>query len=505
MSAHGPMDPVPGAAAPRPGVGVDQALAGLRVGGPGARAGLDRLRLGPAAAGALRAALDTLLGDGHSAAAQVMADESALELRCTRIDPEGLLPAGGVLETVEGNIGPTPGVPGSWSVRLPVLGARETFLVFECGDVPLALPWHSVARVRMTPRDALVEIALHEGVPVISPLGLPVDTVSDGPAILVGLGLRRAYVLADRLVWRLTAVPIDPPMTPPDPRMGPALTAGDDRTFWLLDPAEVLREVPLPLGTRALRRAPAAEAAPPKLPATEAVARSAGPAPAAAPATPAEPAIHERPPLRLIELTRNEVEPLGSSEAGPRWLFESWPDAPPAEVEAGPAVAEAEPAVTAPGREEIAATGVIEPPVPTRSAEPAEASRAAAPPPRAIIAEDSITACIFLERLLEQRGFTVLTVGSARDLRLTLTRERWDLVLADVDLPDAPGGSGLVGLSPRRTDGAAAPIVALVRDREDSAVARAAGVPHVLRKPFEYADVDHVLAALGFAGRHTRG
>ena len=89
-------------------------------------------------------------------------------------------------------------------------------------------------------------------------------------------------------------------------------------------------------------------------------------------------------------------------------------------------------------------------------------------------------------------------------MRLTLTRERWDLVLADVDLPDAPGASGLVGLAPRRADGAGAPIVALVRDREDSALARAAGVQHVLRKPFEHADVDHVLATLGLAGRRAR-
>jgi CheY-like chemotaxis protein len=499
VSAHGPMDPVPGAPVARPGVGVDQALAGLRVGGPGARAGLDRLRLGPAAAGALRAALDTLLGDERAATAQVMADESALEVRCTRIDPQGLLAAGGVLETVEGNVGPTPGVPGSWSVRLPVLGPRETFLMFECGDVPLALPWHSVARVRMTPREALIEIALHEGVPVISPFGLPVDTVSDGPAILVGIGLRRAYVLADRLVWRLTATPVDPMMTPPEPRMGPALTAGDDRVFWLLDPAEVLREVPLPLGTRPARsRVPPPEESVVR-PQDSANATTPLPARDVATSPIAAPADRAHPPLRLIELTRDEVEPLGSEDAGPDWLFGSWPETTSAEPASDDA---SEPAQTTDAMSDL----LVAPPGPEPApvAEPAVEEPAPAPAPRALIAEDSITACIFLERLLEQRGFAVLTVGSARDLRTTLTRERWDLVFADVDLPDAPGGSGLVGLSPRRLDGAGAPIVALVRDREDSAIARAAGVSHVLRKPFEYADVDHVLASLGLAGPRAR-
>jgi CheY-like chemotaxis protein len=223
----------------------------------------------------------------------------------------------------------------------------------------------------------------------------------------------------------------------------------------------------------------------------------------------AAPARPGRPPLRLIELSRDEVEPLG--EEVPNWLFESSFE--PADAASA---GEAEPVPTAPGDSvEItiapdpgAATTLPDAPPSPIALPGAPAAGIVATPaasaPRALIAEDSITACIFLERLLEQRGFAVLTVGSARDLGITLAREPWDLVLADVDLPDAPGGSGLVGLSPRRIDGARAPIVALVRDREDAALARAAGVPHVLRKPFEYADVEHVLATLGLAGPHTR-
>ncbi|MFI5372175.1 MAG: response regulator [Candidatus Eisenbacteria bacterium] len=516
MSLHGPFDTQPGPPARVVGVGADQALAGLRVSGPGASAGLDRFRLIPSAAGALRAALDCLMGDERTAAVQVMADESALEVRCARIDPEGLSVAGGVLETVEGNIAPTPSVPGSWTLRLPLLSSRETFLMFECGGLAMALPWHAVGRVRMTPRDALIGVALQEGIPVVSPLGLPVDTVSDGPAILVGLGRRRAYVLADRLVWRLAAEPHDEPPAPPDPRLGPALHAGDGRMFWLLDPAEVLREVPLPLGgisggpnalpaSRVQLRAPMVESqaesaafAPPE---TTAMAPTGTPVEAVS-----EPR-RERPRLRLIELTRDDVEPLGNDHDLPDELFEPWgslrpvPDTHPPDAGAvQPAPdddAFLDPVMTIPDAEDASET-----PAPA-VAEPISAAsteETPAPAPRALVAEDSITACIFLERLLGQRGFAVLTVGSARDLRTTVARESWDLVLVDVDLPDAPGGSGLVGLGPRRADGAGSPTVALVRDREDSALARAAGVAHVLRKPFESADLDHVLAALGLAG-----
>jgi CheY-like chemotaxis protein len=171
--------------------------------------------------------------------------------------------------------------------------------------------------------------------------------------------------------------------------------------------------------------------------------------------------------------------------------------------EPAPALAAVPEMESAPEALVVSAPALVRVPAPEPPPAPSPVM-AGAPAPRALIAEDSITASIFLERLLQQRGFAVLTVGNARDLRLTLTRERWDLVLVDVDLPDAPGGSGLVGLSPRRAGGAGAAIVALVRDREDSALARAAGVSHVLRKPFEHGDVAHVLTTLGFSGPRVR-
>jgi len=502
MNAHGPFDPSPSAPAPRAGVGADQALAGLRVSGPGARGGLDRFRLGPATAGALRAAVDCLAGDDATAPIEVMADESALEVRLSRVDPDGLIAAGGVIEAVEGNVGPTPGVPGSWSVRLPLLTARETFLMIERGGVPLALPWHAVSRVRLMTGEALAAAAAREGLAVVSPLGLASEPADECPAVLVGLGLRRAYVLADRLVWRMTAEPIEPPGAPPDARLGPALRAGEDGVFWLIDPSELLREVPMPSLPRIAMEVDRAieeltgrpAAAPVRVPGTPAAREPAT-------GTPSRP----RPILRLIELRPSEVDPLGEDDL-PADGFEPMAPTGSHEHDAPAAPAPAEPPVAMPSSPAPAVTPVspgmarapLAPPVP-----PAMASAPLAPPvsARVLVAEDSITAGIFLERLLQQHGFTVRTVGTAGELRAWLAGECWDLVLADVDLPDAHGARWLQGMAARRADGAPAPLVALVRDDEDATLARSVGILHALRKPFERDELEHLLAVLGLPRR----
>src|SRR5262249_32653075 len=113
---------------------------------------------------------------------------------------------------------------------------------------------------------------------------------------------------------------------------------------------------------------------------------------------------------------------------------------------------------------------------------------------RALIAEDSIVGRIFLERLLVRRGFTVTSVGTAAELEAELKGGAWDVVMADVELPDAGRGEHLRRLAtPRRW-------VALVRDREDEALARDAGVPLALRKPFESDHLDRLLTDLGVEG-----
>lgn len=540
-----PIDPQPETPAARPGVGVDQALSGMRVSGPGVLGGLERFRLGPAAAGALRAALDCLIGDDTGAAVQVMADESALEVRCTAVDPEGLVAAGGVIEAVEGNLAPTVAVPGSWSLRLPLLSARETFLMIERGGLPIALPWHAVTRVRMVTREGLAMLAAREGIPLASPLGLEVEDGGDRPAVLVGLGLRRAYVAADRLVWRMTAEPVEPSPSPPDPRLGPALQAGDD-VFWLLDPGVALRAVPMPAlphAHEALTRAlaalmpePAGSTTDTPLAAPEShepEARSAAdvvvlepdsispltefdleeptegrfaedPVPVTGADTTDEsaeeptPMPRPWPALRLIELTPFDVDPFGDEDP-----LATSSETPEPRFDPAPVATSAVTAADLEPSPEPVRNATPEPapePVPSAAPEPV-----AAVAPRVLIAEDSITASIFLERLLEQRGFTVRVVGRASELFRALGAERWDLVLADVDLPDAHGAHWLGGLTGSRADGAPVPLVALVRDDDDATLAGSAGVRRMLRKPFEPADLDRLLLALDLgAGRRGR-
>jgi CheY-like chemotaxis protein len=121
-----------------------------------------------------------------------------------------------------------------------------------------------------------------------------------------------------------------------------------------------------------------------------------------------------------------------------------------------------------------------------------------APAPRALIAEDSMVAAIFLTRLLEQVGFVVVPVGTADELHRMSATTHWSLVFADVELPDAIAGHGLSGLEPKDADGRAAPVIALVRDADDIAHARAFGVQRVLTKPFEAERVQSLLGELGF-------
>ena len=137
-------------------------------------------------------------------------------------------------------------------------------------------------------------------------------------------------------------------------------------------------------------------------------------------------------------------------------------------------------------------------PVATPAPAPETAAAAAAPSterPRVLMAEDSITASIFLGRLLAQLGFDVHAVSSLRELRAALPDGPWAIVMVDVELPDARGARVLTGIHAKSGRGIA-PVVALVRDAEDAAIARSAGVPHTLRKPFERDDLERLLIAL---------
>jgi CheY-like chemotaxis protein len=124
------------------------------------------------------------------------------------------------------------------------------------------------------------------------------------------------------------------------------------------------------------------------------------------------------------------------------------------------------------------------------------------------VADDSITARIFLTRLLERLGFEVRAVETAAALQAEFERGAWSLACVDVELPDMPVAPSelraefLAGLVARH--GERTPIVALVRDAEDRVTATRAGIGRMLRKPFDPLELEQVLGRLGLIPRRAR-
>ena len=59
--------------------------------------------------------------------------------------------------------------------------------------------------------------------------------------------------------------------------------------------------------------------------------------------------------------------------------------------------------------------------------------------PRVLIVEDSPTQLLFMERLLRQAGFEVVSTADADEGYARLERERFDVVLTDLWLPGDSG------------------------------------------------------------------
>ena len=430
---------------------------------------LGRVRLAPEVAATLRTAVDILARPEPGRRPFIVAsDDAALEVRCEDIDPAGLVPAGGLLESVDGSLGTDPGSRGSWLLRVPVLARRGTYLLLEQGTLGLAIPWHAVIQIRMLRSDPIAETSRWQGVPVLPPFALAPRAVAERPVVLIGLGLKRAFAVADRLVWRMPADSIAGALPNPGGGLTRAVGTGDGQVFWVAEPSLLLRDVE-----------------PPPLPQLRS--RTAGPAAGARAGIftvrpPARPAAMPRP--RLAELRPEDVEPLSNA---PVSAPASRPDPVPA---AAPVAPRLEPVPPRPA----AAAAPVAPRL--EVAQPRPAAAATAPRMRrALIAEDSITARVFLWRLLEQHGFEVHIVTSADGLRGALGRGPWTAIFADVELPDAHRGDHLRALE--HPAGSSSATIALVRDAEDEAWAASAGVRHTLRKPFEREALERLLESLG--------
>jgi CheY-like chemotaxis protein len=137
------------------------------------------------------------------------------------------------------------------------------------------------------------------------------------------------------------------------------------------------------------------------------------------------------------------------------------------------------------------------PPVPSGTPAPAsspEASTGAMSGRRALVADDSMVARIFLARLLERRGFVVELVGDGQSLWNELRHGPWAVVCADVTMPDSHGRAHLERLLDFRA-ACREPftLIALTRDAAEEHEALLAGARLHLRKPFDPGALDALL------------
>jgi CheY-like chemotaxis protein len=206
----------------------------------------------PVAAG-LRAAMDWLTEPGTPASSlRVTAEESALEIVIERIHAEGLWASSQVLSSLGANLGPLRGriaphsIGAPWRIRVPAAARRAAYLMVEQGDARLAIPWHAVLQVLMIPADALDRDLSDVGFPLLDPLR-PLELArSEHPVALIAHGLKRAYLLADHLIWRLEADPVDDPGPPPVAGLARAVRTDDDEIFWVAEPAWLLESIEMP-------------------------------------------------------------------------------------------------------------------------------------------------------------------------------------------------------------------------------------------------------------------
>ncbi len=418
-----------------------------------------RSRLLPPVAAALRAALDWLASDSGRPLV-LRAEDSVLEASCEHVDFGALTPATEVLAAVGANLGPGPGLAGTWTVRVPLHTGRGVYLMLVHGGVPVAIPWHAVLRLHMSRAAETAERENLGGWPVLKgPLGGGSQSTGDVPLALVAHGRKRGWLVADRLVWRLHADPVAPTERSPADGLVTMVETEEGEHYWLAEPGWLLRSVEAP---SLVKPAPAPQ--PESQPAPESASEAEPPAPreeipASLPVAPAPPA-PARPAVHLWLLTPEDVERIEAEDV--------------------------EPIASSSG-----------PPVPAHVPDSAPPDRR--PMRSALVAEDSITARIFLARLLTRLGFDVSTVDTAAALRAELERRPWSLVCVDIELPDEAGTAFLAGLAARH--GARTPFVALVRDAEDRVAARRAGIERMLRKPFDHQEVEQVLGRLGLVPR----
>jgi CheY-like chemotaxis protein len=409
----------------------------------------------PVAAG-LRAALDWIAADAGGRLHVEMQD-AALTLVARAAHEGGLGAAGAVLGLTGGALFPEP--DGRWALRVPLHAAKPAYLLARQGELSLALPWHAVAKLKITDeasRGAMTEPSLEPWSALARPRG-------ERPAALLALGLLRAWLHLDHIVWRVFARPEPAEAIDAVPGGRHVVRTEEGEEYRVVDVAEALHAVP-PLHTPppAPRMHPAEVAAGERLaPAPEAAAIALVPEPVAAPAPVA---VEAKKPAAPVVLGAEFVRALGF---------------PAGAVVATPA-----------------------PPAVTPAPEPSAAREPVAPAPRAaitrvLVVDDSLVARMELGRVLERHGWEVEWVETAAEMWSVLPENEWSIVFVDVSLPDARGRAHLKTLADRqRTARRRFEVVALTRDASDERLVHDAGITRMLRKPFAPGAVERAVREL---------
>jgi signal transduction histidine kinase/ActR/RegA family two-component response regulator len=115
---------------------------------------------------------------------------------------------------------------------------------------------------------------------------------------------------------------------------------------------------------------------------------------------------------------------------------------------------------------------------------------------RVLLAEDNAVNRTLAIRVLERRGHTVLVAENGREALEVLTRERVDVILMDIQMPEMDGFQATAAIREKeKTSGGHLPIVALTANamRGDGERCLAQGMDAYLAKPFRINDLDRVL------------
>jgi signal transduction histidine kinase/CheY-like chemotaxis protein len=125
---------------------------------------------------------------------------------------------------------------------------------------------------------------------------------------------------------------------------------------------------------------------------------------------------------------------------------------------------------------------------------------------RVLLAEDNAVNRTLAIRVLERRGHTVLVAKDGCEALEILARERVDVILMDIQMPEMDGFQATAAIREKeKISGGRVPIVALTANamRGDGKRCLARGMDAYLAKPFRIADLDRVLGEV--TGAAARG